>query len=345
MNLLPRSMRVLHCVKEMKKTILLLLIILLPTLIFAQVNKSAQNRPLVFRNVTLIDMRSEQPKPNMSVLISGNRISKIGKNIKIPKDAQIVDGSGKFLMPGLWDSFTYTLEALKNDAPFFEMMIAHGVTDVRDSGTNMDLAEVERLQNDINAGKVLAPRLFYSGRYITGTNLPELTLRNRPSFQAKGADEAVRYVEMLARGGVDYISIGGLLPPEFVPAVIAAGKKYKLPVLSYVVYGYGKASDLGVNCIEHFADLHRSVSVKREDYFAFYREHRFGSVTPDEAYAFFKTLIDSRDQPFYEATLRTLAQNKTCVTTNFSEFGLSRNTFDLTDLSRRRFKTKNSLNN
>jgi imidazolonepropionase-like amidohydrolase len=311
-----------------------------PMLLIAQDEPAAQHRPVVFRNVTLIDMRNEQPKPNMSVLISGNRISKIGKNIKIPKDAEVIDATGKFMIPGLWDSFTYTLDAEKNNFPYFEMMVAHGVTDVRDAGTTMDLAEVERLQNDIVAGKILAPRLFYSGRYINGTNLNSLS---RPSFQAKDEKEAAHYVEMLAQTGVDYISIGTFLPPEFVPSVVAAAKKYKLPVLSYVVYGYGRASDLGVNCIEHFADLDRSVSVKREDYFAFYRERRVSSVTPDEAYAFFKTLIDSRDQPFYKATLKTLARNKTCVATNFSEFGLARNTFDLTDLSRRRFKTKKQL--
>ena len=76
----------------MKKALLLLLVIILsPTLLFGQ------NRPLVFRNVTLIDMRSEQPKPNMTVVIKDDRIAKIGKNIKIPKDAQIVDASGRLV--------------------------------------------------------------------------------------------------------------------------------------------------------------------------------------------------------------------------------------------------------
>lgn len=317
------------------------MIITLPTLVVAQVNQTAQNRPVVFRNVMLIDMRGEKPQPNMTVVVSGTRIAKIGRNIKIPKDAEVVDAGGKFLMPGLWENFSYTLDAVKEGFPYFEMMVAHGVTGARDSGTHMDLAEAKRLQNDIAAGRVLAPRLFYSGRAVNGANMSERGLRIRPSFQSKDADEAVRHVETLARSGVDYISIGALLPPELVPAVVAAAKKYKLPVLSYVVYGYGRASDFGVNCIEHFADLDRSVSVKRDDYFAYYRERR--SLTADELYTFIEALIDSRDKPFYEATLKTLAQNKTCVATNFAGFGLARNTFDLTDLSRRRFKNKKQL--
>ena len=88
---------------------LLLLILVLPIAVKAQ----ERNSIVVFRNVTLIDMGSEQPKPNMTVVIKGNRISKIGKNIKIPQNAEVVDASGKFLIHGLWDNYTFTLEAVR----------------------------------------------------------------------------------------------------------------------------------------------------------------------------------------------------------------------------------------
>ncbi len=116
----------------MKKTIALLLIILSPTLL------KAQNRPLVFCNVTVIDMRNEQPKLNMTIVVSGNRIASIGKNIKIPKNAEVVDGNGKFLIPGLWDNYTFTLEAVKNNFPYFELLIAHGVTSGCDAACGCD---------------------------------------------------------------------------------------------------------------------------------------------------------------------------------------------------------------
>ena len=64
----------------MRKLFAFLLIIILPTLITAQDKSAVQNRLVAFRNITLIDMRSEQPKPNMTVVVSGNRIAKIGKN-------------------------------------------------------------------------------------------------------------------------------------------------------------------------------------------------------------------------------------------------------------------------
>ena len=82
----------------MRKITTLLLIILLPTLLVAQVRQTEKNRSIVFRNVTLIDMTGEHPKPNMTVEISGNRITEIGKSVKIllliRKRLRIINGVG-----------------------------------------------------------------------------------------------------------------------------------------------------------------------------------------------------------------------------------------------------------
>src|SRR5947209_7875785 len=152
----------------MRKTFAILLIILLPTLTIAQANQTVPNRPIVFRHVTLIDMTSEQPKSDMTVVVKGNRIAEIGTNVRVPKNAEVIDATGNFLIPGLWDNYTFTLDAVRNNFPFFELLIAHGVTGVRDAGTGMDLREIAKLRNEINAGKILAPRLFYAGTVING---------------------------------------------------------------------------------------------------------------------------------------------------------------------------------
>jgi imidazolonepropionase-like amidohydrolase len=54
-------------------------------------------------------------------------------------------------------------------------------------------------------------------------------------------------------------------------------------------------------------------------------------------------LRDTRDQTYYDQTLRTMARNKTFLVTNFAEQGHSMETFELADSSRRRFKTKKQL--
>ena len=325
---------------KLRNALLALVFLLLFLTVTANAGDEAV-QAVAFRDVTLCDMRSENSQPGMTVLIRGDRIAGVGKELKIPQGAKIVDGSGKFLIPGLCDSYTYTLDAVQHGFPFFEMMVAHGVTGVRDAVTSMDLAQAKRLQNDINAGRIPGPRFFYSGQHINGTNLTKLS---QSSFEAHDEKEAVRYAETLARSGVDYISLGTLLPPEFVPAVVAVAKTYKLPVLQWVgLYGYADASNAGVNGIEHFADFYRTTSSKRDDYFAFNRERRSKTMTPDEVYKFFSTLRATPDKKYYDETLRTLARNKTFVITNFAESGHSQELFELADVSRRRYKTRKQL--
>src|SRR4051812_24899941 len=134
----------------MTKPSILLLILILPSLLIAQKASMGPASSVVLLNVNLIDMRSDRVKPNMTILVSRGRIAKIGKDMKVPKNAEVVDATGKYLIPGLWDNYTFTLEGVKHGAPFFELLLAHGVTGVRDVGTSMDLAEAARLRADIN---------------------------------------------------------------------------------------------------------------------------------------------------------------------------------------------------
>src|SRR5947209_16417746 len=102
------------------------------------------------------------------------------------------------------------------------------------------------------------------------------------------------------------------------------------------------ASNDGLDCVEHFAELYRTTSTRRNEYYAFYRDRKtFQSA--DEAYAFFSPLRDLRDQSYYGQTLQTMARNKTFLVTNFAEQGHSMDTFEFADSARRRFKTKKQL--
>ncbi|MEJ7623874.1 MAG: amidohydrolase family protein [Pyrinomonadaceae bacterium] len=326
----------------MKNSFALLLIMILPTLLIGQPKPAVQNRPLVFRNVTLIDMRSEQPKPNMTVVVSGNRIARIGKNLKIPKDAQIIDASGKFLIPGLWDNYTFTLDAMKSNFPFFELQIAHGVTGVRDAGSSMNLAEAAKLRGDINAGRVLAPRLFYAGTVLLGEMPPRPSNRwTGNSIVVKTAEEARKAIETLAVSGVDHIKTEKRLPPEILKEVIAAAHKYKLPVVAVPPSFVMDASNDGLDCVEHYAEIRRATSDKRNEYYALFRNGKIDTMTLDESYAFNSTM--AMDVPYYNETLKTMARNKTCVTTNAALFDTFVGDFEMPDLSRRRFKTKKQL--
>jgi len=326
----------------MKKTIALVLIFYLPVLIFGQAGETSPDRLLVFRSVTLIDMQSAQPKTNVSVFVKGNRIVKIGRNLKIPKNAQVVDARGKFMIPGLWDNYTFVLEAEKNDYPFFELLIANGVTGVRDVGTSLDLQEAAKLRDDINAGRTLAPRLFYAGTVLQGEFPPRKSNRwTGISVVVKTKEEARKTVAALALAGVDFIKTEKRTPPETLKEIIAAAHEQNLRVVGVPPSFIIDASNDGLDCIEHFAEFFRETSNKRNEYYALYRDRKIDSMTTDENYAFFGTM--ETDAPYYNETIKTMARNKTFVATNAAQTDTFIGDFELTDEARRRFKTKKQI--
>jgi imidazolonepropionase-like amidohydrolase len=326
----------------MTKSAILLLILSLPALLIAQNTSSPRARPIVLRNVNLIDMRSDRVAPNMTLLVSGGRITKIGKNVKVPKNAEVVDASGKFLIPGLWDNYTFTLEAVKHGAPFFELLLAHGVTGVRDVGTSMDLAEAAKLRADINAGRILGPRLFYAGTVLQSEMPPRRSSRwSDISTVVKTVEEARSAVEKLASAGVDHIKVEKRTSPEILRVIIQTAHMYKLPVVAVPPSFVIDASIDGLDCIEHFAEFFRETSDKRSEYYALYRDHKIDSMTRDENYAFFGTM--KTDELYYKETLLTMARNGTFVATNASQTATFIGDFEFTDADRRRFKTKKQL--
>jgi len=82
----------------MRKILTLLLIVWLPAVLFAQGDKTAQNPSIVFNHVTVIDVTGGPTKSGMTVIVTGNQISAIGKTgkVRLPRTAQIIDASGKF---------------------------------------------------------------------------------------------------------------------------------------------------------------------------------------------------------------------------------------------------------
>lgn len=83
--------------------------------------------------MTVIDATGAPSQPDMTVVITGDRITDLGKTakIRIPKGAQVVDGTGKFLIPGLWNMHVHL--SITTEASLFAF-VANGVTSVRDMG-------------------------------------------------------------------------------------------------------------------------------------------------------------------------------------------------------------------
>src|SRR4051812_9558161 len=128
----------------MRKILALLLILLLPGLLLAQTTAIPPARPVVFTHVTVIDLTGAPSKSDITVVVAGNRIAAVGKSgkVRIPKDAQIVDASGKFLIPGLWDMHIHSFTE-KGWEWLSLLLIANGVTGVRELGTRLPFEQIK----------------------------------------------------------------------------------------------------------------------------------------------------------------------------------------------------------
>lgn len=113
--------------------------------------------PLVFRDVGLFDADSASVRRHQSVVVAGNRIASVGPaaTTPVPEGAEVVDGAGRTLLPGLWDMHVH----LASDVDGL-LFLASGVTSVRDLGN--DLPDVTARGDRFAAGQALGPRLLTS---------------------------------------------------------------------------------------------------------------------------------------------------------------------------------------
>jgi len=161
----------------MRKMIVLFSILLLPSLMLAQTTAIPPAPPLAFTHVTVIDVTGAPSKSDMTVIVEGNHIAAVSSTgkVRIPKNAQVIDASGKFLIPGLWDMHAHSLSHIEKSYEWiFPMLIAHGITGVREMGNNLPFEQINLLRREILEGKRLGPRLGAARRRIEFSTDPEL---------------------------------------------------------------------------------------------------------------------------------------------------------------------------
>jgi imidazolonepropionase-like amidohydrolase len=120
----------------------------------------AQQATLAITDVTLIDGTGAPPRPHMTVLVRDGKIIDIDAAPRaiVPAGATIIDGRGKFLIPGLWDMHVHLAKTGEHSLGLF---LANGVTSVRDMGG--DFAVVNRWRSEISSGTRVGPRIRTAG--------------------------------------------------------------------------------------------------------------------------------------------------------------------------------------
>lgn len=222
-------------------------------LVIAQTNSA--NQSLVLTHVTIIDMTDATKKLNMTVVITGNRITALGKTNKVgfPPNAKAIDATGKFLIPGLWDMHVHlNYDTVRQvEQSLLPLFIANGVTSIRDMWNLHDvegMKQIRKWRERIAAGELVAPRLAAVGRGVDGINGGNAYIRVKDEREARAA------VQLIKREGYDFIKIYSNLSRESFFALADEAKKQNIPFAGHVPFSVGavEASDAGMRSMEHF---------------------------------------------------------------------------------------------
>jgi imidazolonepropionase-like amidohydrolase len=241
----------------MKKNSILAVLLFFCFLFAVKTLAQSNNNSLALNNVTIIDATGNRPQKEMTVIISNGRISAIGKTkkLKVPANTQIIDASGKYLIPGLWDMHTHIW-----DKDFIPAYIANGITGVRDMGGALDAWS--KWRTEFETGTTLGPRSIFSGRIIDGY---------KPFFyiflEAKNAQNGREIVNNLKQKNVDFIKVYDRLPKETYLAVVDEAKKLNLPFAGHIPVDVkaSEASELGQKSIEHLTGIALESSTEEEN--------------------------------------------------------------------------------
>jgi imidazolonepropionase-like amidohydrolase len=154
----------------------------------ASVSSQAEGQGTVaIRNVTVISMVPAAAAARATVVVRDGKIAEIGppERIRIPEGATAVDGTGKYLIPGLFEMHAHSS---KSRASSLGLYVLHGVTTLRDQGS--EHAEVLRWRREVRAGTRVGPRMLIAGPYLESLRNIERMRRDPPESRVEPFERA-----------------------------------------------------------------------------------------------------------------------------------------------------------
>jgi imidazolonepropionase-like amidohydrolase len=184
-------------------------------------------------NVTIVDVTNGRLQARKTIVIDGNRIARIENANAATRAAATLDGTGMFVIPGLWDMHIHAY--FTNDTARFHstsevmlpLFIVNGVTGVRDLGSNLDATLAAR--DSIAGHQLIGPRMLVSGPMLDGP-----TTRYAAAIKVGTDEEARVAVRMLKQRGVDMIKTQSLIPKDAYLALADEATRIGIPFEGHV---------------------------------------------------------------------------------------------------------------
>jgi imidazolonepropionase-like amidohydrolase len=239
-------------------------------------NPSTAQADLLIKNVSIIDVEKGRLLSAQDVYIIGEKIVQIQSSVKgVRRAKQIVDGTGKYLIPGLWDMHTHNWW----QQHFSNAYIANGVLGVRNMYTPMAL--INPLKDSIAKGLITGPHYYAAGRVIEGPG-PEY-----PDWLVVDTKEKIEpALDTLQMEGSDFVKVYNKVPRSVYFDLVKAAQKRGLSVQGHLPMEVGalEASAAGQKSFEHLLgmpDLCTSIPLFKNRY----KNNWFNAVMREDDYA------------------------------------------------------------
>lgn len=272
---------------------------------------------LAITHVRVIDGRGSRAKENQTVLLRDGRIAAVGRHVKLPNGATLIDGSGQTLMPGLvgmHDHMFYPAPKVNPQATdamypeqassFPKLYLAGGVTTIRTTGSVEPYTDLQ-LKKAIDAGLIPGPKMHTTGPYLEGKG--SFTPQMHELVNADDARDTVNY--WMDEGATSFKAYMHITRAE-LSAAIAAAHVTGIKVTGHLCsIGFTEAADLGIDDLEHglFVDTEFSAG-KQPD------------VCPDTKAAISQLATLSIDSPEIQGLIKHLVARHVAVTSTLPVF-------------------------
>ena len=213
---------------------------------------------IVIENITLIDAKNGT-RTNQTVSIENGVIQSIGSAKLDMEDSQIIDGEGKYLIPGLWDAHVHLTFIPEIDhETHFKLYLKNGVTSIRDTGAI--LSKLQPSLNFIEENPSTTPRLFYAGPLIDGAD--RVYKGMEPGFPnlSIGIDETSNIPEVvdgLVKEGVTFLKSYEMLTRETYLELLKVAGQNGLRVTGHVPLSIDleEAIEAGLGGMQHVRNM------------------------------------------------------------------------------------------
>jgi hypothetical protein len=223
----------------------------------ASAGSSSVGRAIAITHVTVINTRTGGEIQDLTVVLSGERILRVraSKGYRIPRGARVLDATGKFLIPGLWDMHVHGTKYLDT----LPLYVANGVTGVREMSGPPD---ANKFRSELAAKQLLAPHIYLGSPLVDG-NPPD-----RPeSIVVETTEQAQEAVDDQKRRGADFIKVYNELSPIAYFAISKEAKRQHIPVEGHIPVRVTalEATAAGQKSIEHLLGIARACSSSNQN--------------------------------------------------------------------------------